>query len=1303
MAGQEGAAVAGTGAVRVDGAFAGASAESATPSSPTSTAPIPLPPFPATTAATPPSSGAGPAAGLANPLSSTRSVNTSGPQRTPSLRAQAAFSRLRIGSFGGSAGPRPNPPLPPSSTATSPTPSSPAFGSERALSPDSYSASPARTLEDSVASLSSSTASASGPPSTTSTSRSPPDDASPRASPSVSPAGTSSRKGSLAASFLSSFSPPSRRASVRGPGAGQNGQWPTFASVLPPAGDEAGFVIKTKRREVKLPYSSSRAKEEDDDGQGSDGQEEDEWVLGTELGRGGMGLVREARLLRRRDKERGAIGKEETMDGRGERGEEDSEEEVKVAVKIIPRRSRKQRRHLHPHPQHVQHLPSQNVEHQEQCQLHPAPPSRPSQPSPVPSHSGPLSRGRAELDQLQDPSVFPPLPRSRSASRHRPSLASGGPKPSLLSAHLNDLGANGGRARSTSSPVRPSLAARSRTNLALMTPPSSGMNSAVASQKNTPLPSPGLPDGQGPLGTTAQAGFQTESKTKDVSLQKKEQEGEEEEEADLLDLLLQRELDLWRQLSVLSLSSPSSASTTPSKHGRHIVPLLGLHRSPSADFDYVFMPLASGGTLLSYLQNPPPPPPVPSSASSTANFSSSSSRSRSRMRLTAAGKSSHHVPLAPKPKPKPKPRSSLPFSSPPRPQGLPLSQAGPIFVQIVEALRWLHEEAGVSHRDVKLENLVACYESCSASTSEGEDEDESEEGEEEVEETEEEVRVERRENVGRGRSRTRRGWDSPSASLPSSRAASPEPLAKPEKGQEEPEKKNLRRKRAKGKGKDRLRRRRRKKLVWKLADFGLAELIPSSSIHPSSSLAAAAGAGSPATPRPAGAGAVQGVQPLAALARAGSLSRPLGRDGNALASSVGPSGPAKVGREGEGQKKSNSAFLPSPHNNPISNAVQRRPLVASPIVAGINCDDPSFGSSSAAASSPLSVLLHPVGSLPYSSPEALKSPVPILHPSIDIWALGCVLYALVEGKLPIWEEWELKMRVRLVKGEWEVPEALKPLTEAERDGAPGKREEVEEREREKALVLEVLKGCLEVDVEKRWDIGQVARSEWVELVRRREKEAEDARVRERREARVQRGRQRAMSKTAVVEEDQRDDEPPSPLESFPSSRGRSRGRQMGRSPGGGCPPAPSAGTAAADDDTSMRKSKSRSRSRSTHPPQNHHRLTSRSRSRSSYLCPSPGGTPKSLTPSASLHGSTHHHSHPHSHHTSLSASASSSAFPSPVAEHPLSALELEISEKDMEEYRERSREEREERRLRWDREERDARRRSVSRASGRSG
>ncbi|GAA6025682.1 hypothetical protein JCM8202_000266 [Rhodotorula sphaerocarpa] len=1024
-------------------------------------------------------------------------------QRNPSVRARDAFARLRIGSAASSSAPAAS--TAKTTTVAAATVAAPSPSRSNSIpSPSNVGASTSGSTPGSPTSaMSSSNVSVSAVPiasaTSTATAQQPtgiPIGAALSRNPSLrSPAqNTSAAAGSAssitraspAASFLSTFSPPSSVGNRSpspppvGPGAGgSTARMPAFGSVLlPPRGDQSGFRIV-------VPAS--------DAGHGAGGGFEYEYVLGRELGRGGMGLVREATRRKLRGRERrqdtrmhgneSRYPQEMTEDEGEDEAMEfgmDVDEEVKVAVKIIPRHQR----HALPFSEAMgirtgatgtpggimgpggagvgASTPFGGADVQRSLSLrrdHGASPlgSSPlASPGPVNPHvhrsfslsqpRSPFAAAGEHLRQQQQQQQQPnsSLRPSAAGANAAPTPPPAGPSSHLAASQLD-------RNRSVSSPTsRGSLGAGHRPG-----PLSRGISLAAIQQSPLPTPSAEGSHGAGAdaaanlLGTSAPerdaGGFFAMARTAsppgdgdamsrddeanaaatsnvhhDGRQQPQQSDGKIDhdldwaEPEDLLDLLLQREISLWRQLSNLTPiphgDIPMPRPTRFMGQGGHpyIVALLGTHRSD--EFDYIFMPLAEGGTLLDYLNDP-------------KARSRSASRSRSRSRSRSGSPSRSASPPASRDGgrsasrgrgriAKPRPRASIPFAgslSPPpaaavaEKKSLSLRHAGEIFLQVVDGLRWMHEDAGVVHRDLKLENVVGCWSVVSdeelamaagARAGAGAD-DEAMDG---------------AGRTMRGRSRSR-----------------------------------LRGSRSGGGGADREATRKfssRKRRVWKLADFGLAELMPPS-----------------CAPHPA----VQGVQPLAALARAGSLHhRPEeGRGGQQqqqhhhLGSSVGPgTAPALPTPSGLSQ----SAFLP---------------------VRGQNVHQPSPTAVSVQqqTASPLSALLHPVGSLPYSSPEALRSSVPIVHPSGDLWALGCVLYALVSGRLPIWDEWELRMRVKLVKGEWEVPEELDPS-----------RARNEEDRVEREMVIEVLKGCLEKEVGRRWSIRQVFDSKWIGLVRQRERD-----------------------------------------------------------------------------------------------------------------------------------------------------------------------------------------------------------------------
>ena len=103
------------------------------------------------------------------------------------------------------------------------------------------------------------------------------------------------------------------------------------------------------------------------------------------------------------------------------------------------------------------------------------------------------------------------------------------------------------------------------------------------------------------------------------------------------------------------------------------------------------------------------------------------------------------------------------------------------------------------------------------------------------------------------------------------------------------------------------------------------------------------------------------------------------------------------------------------------------------------------------------------GSLQYASPELIMSPTGLLSPVVDMWAFGVVVHALLVGDLPFQHMFQPRVQMMILAGEWNVDALQKS------QGAAGTEEEV----------LEIVCGCLQMQSEDRWAIGQVLGSRWL--------------------------------------------------------------------------------------------------------------------------------------------------------------------------------------------------------------------------------
>jgi serine/threonine protein kinase len=104
------------------------------------------------------------------------------------------------------------------------------------------------------------------------------------------------------------------------------------------------------------------------------------------------------------------------------------------------------------------------------------------------------------------------------------------------------------------------------------------------------------------------------------------------------------------------------------------------------------------------------------------------------------------------------------------------------------------------------------------------------------------------------------------------------------------------------------------------------------------------------------------------------------------------------------------------------------------------------------------------GSLQYAAPELFDASASVFSPAADIWAFGVVLYALLTANLPFNGGLDVKTTANIQQGDWD--EGLISSALAVQDGG------LED-------VLTLLRGCLDMDPEKRWTIRDVLECAWL--------------------------------------------------------------------------------------------------------------------------------------------------------------------------------------------------------------------------------
>ena len=109
------------------------------------------------------------------------------------------------------------------------------------------------------------------------------------------------------------------------------------------------------------------------------------------------------------------------------------------------------------------------------------------------------------------------------------------------------------------------------------------------------------------------------------------------------------------------------------------------------------------------------------------------------------------------------------------------------------------------------------------------------------------------------------------------------------------------------------------------------------------------------------------------------------------------------------------------------------------------------------------------GSLEYASPELLQSTTGVIHPSVDIWAFGVIVYTVIVGSRPFQDSFAPRIQANIVSGKWDREAVLNKVTD-------------ESQRQDYQDALDLILGCLEMDPNKRWDIRDVLDSTWLREV-----------------------------------------------------------------------------------------------------------------------------------------------------------------------------------------------------------------------------
>ncbi|CAL5871118.1 uncharacterized protein PFLUO_LOCUS5364 [Penicillium psychrofluorescens] len=106
------------------------------------------------------------------------------------------------------------------------------------------------------------------------------------------------------------------------------------------------------------------------------------------------------------------------------------------------------------------------------------------------------------------------------------------------------------------------------------------------------------------------------------------------------------------------------------------------------------------------------------------------------------------------------------------------------------------------------------------------------------------------------------------------------------------------------------------------------------------------------------------------------------------------------------------------------------------------------------------------GSLEYASPELLLSTNGVIHPCVDIWAFGVIVFTVIVGSRPFQDPFAPRIQSNILSGTWNHDSVLGEVSD-------------ELIRTDHADALELIKGCLHMEVDKRWTIRDILGCSWL--------------------------------------------------------------------------------------------------------------------------------------------------------------------------------------------------------------------------------